>query len=112
MARARLASDGCEAIELQASDLRLDPRTRSVHCDEQPVALCPVEYELLRALMTRAGHAVSKAQLERWLRSLGRMTRRDSVAVHIHHLRRKIGRHRIRTVRGAGYLVPPDISGW
>lgn len=97
---------------LTVSDLRLDPRARTVHCDEQPVALGPLEYELLRALMTRPGQVVSRAQLEHWVRSLGRMTRRDAMAVHIHHLRRKIGHHRIRTVRGAGYLMPSDSLPW
>lgn len=97
---------------LTVSDLRLDLRARTVHCDEQPVALGPLEYELLCALMTRPGQVVSTAQLEQWVRSLGRMTRRDAMAVHIHHLRRKIGRHRIRTVRGAGYLLPSDGLPW
>lgn len=97
---------------LQVSDLRLDTRSRSVRCVDVPVALCPLEYELLRALMACPGRALSKAQLEVWLRSQGRMTQRDAVAVHIHHLRRKIGRDRIRTVRGVGYLVPSDSGPW
>jgi DNA-binding response OmpR family regulator len=90
----------------------MDPRTRSVRCDGRDVLLCPVEFELLRALMTRAGQVQSRSQLEAWLRGMGRMTRGSAVPVHIHHLRRKIGGEHIRTVRGAGYVLPPDMGDW
>jgi DNA-binding response OmpR family regulator len=97
---------------LTVDGLRLDLRARLVSGSAGPIELCPVEFELLRALMARPGQVVSRAQLEDWLRGRGRMTRGDALAVHIHHLRRKIGHHRIRTVRGAGYLVPPDSRCW
>jgi len=34
------------------------------------------------------------------------ITARDSVEVHIHALRRKIGSELTRNVRGVGYMVP------
>lgn len=101
-----------EDVALQVRDLRLDPRSRTVRRAGEVVALCPVEYELLRAMMARPGQVVSRAALEVRLRSLGRMTHGAAVTVHIHHLRRKIGGERIRTVRGIGYLLPRDAQRW
>jgi two-component system response regulator QseB len=97
---------------LRVNGLRLDPRARHVSGAAGPVDVCPVEFELLRALMARPGVALSPAQLAGWLRSCGRMTRRDAVPVHIHHLRRKIGGDHIRTIRGLGYLMPRDRQHW
>ncbi|MBP6735048.1 MAG: winged helix-turn-helix domain-containing protein, partial [Chromatiaceae bacterium] len=30
----------------------------------------------------------------------------NAIEVHVHHLRRKLGAERIRTLRGIGYLIP------
>jgi two-component system response regulator QseB len=30
----------------------------------------------------------------------------NAVEVHIHHLRKKLGKELIRTVRGIGYMIP------
>lgn len=90
---------------LQAQDLTLDPAARSVTQAGAPVVLSTREFDLLHALMLSAGRVLSRDQLEQHLYSWGQEVDSNTVEVHIHHLRRKIGNSLIRTVRGVGYML-------
>lgn len=74
-----------------------------VTVDGRPVALSPTEYALLLALLARPGEVVSHSELggHAWAEPVSA----NLVQVYISYLRRKIGPERIRTVRGAGYLL-------
>jgi two-component system response regulator QseB len=67
------------------------------------VTLSPTEYALLVALASRPGEPVSQERLttEVW----GQRKSSNLVEVYIGYLRRKLGPDRIRTVRGAGYIL-------
>ncbi|MCM2253083.1 MAG: winged helix-turn-helix domain-containing protein [Ramlibacter sp.] len=93
---------------LSAGDVVLDPAARRVTRAGAPVELAPREFDLLHALMLNAGHVLSREQLEQRMYSWGQEVESNAVEVHIHHLRRKLGGTRIRTVRGVGYLVPRE----
>lgn len=90
---------------LQAQDVTLDPAARTVTRQGRPVTLSTREFDLLQALMLNAGRVLSRAQLEQHLYSWGREVDSNTVEVHIHHLRRKLGPELIQTVRGVGYLL-------
>lgn len=98
------------AMPLRFADLVVDTTTRDVHRAGTPVPLRPKEYELLVALMRRAGGLVSRRELlaEVWGYS-GDVSSR-TVDTHIAVLRRKLG-HRaeepgfILTVAKAGYRL-------
>lgn len=74
-----------------------------VTVDGRPVALSPTEYALLLALLNRPGEVVSHAELGG--RAWSEPVSANLVQVYISYLRRKIGAERIRTIRGAGYLL-------
>jgi DNA-binding response OmpR family regulator len=84
----------------------LDPGARTVTLDGAPVELGAKEFQLLEVLLLNSGLVFSRAQLEQHLYSWNDETGSNTVEVYIHHLRRKLGRDLIRTVRGVGYLVP------
>jgi DNA-binding response OmpR family regulator len=90
---------------LTAGDLSLDPARRRVTRDGAEVTLTAREYALLEYLIRRAGEVVSKTELldHVWDASLD--TAPNAVEVYIGYLRRKIGRDRLETVRGAGYRL-------
>jgi two-component system, OmpR family, response regulator len=90
---------------LTVGDLRLDPARRRVTRADAEVALTVREYALLDYLMRRAGQVVSKTELldHVWDASLD--TAPNAVEVYVGYLRRKIGRDRLETVRGAGYRL-------
>ncbi|MGM9516863.1 response regulator [Roseateles sp. DB2] len=90
---------------LQVQDLVLDPAARSVQRAGQPVALATREFDLLQLLMLSAGRVLSREQLEQQLYAWGREVESNTIEVHIHHLRKKLGPGLIQTVRGVGYLL-------
>jgi DNA-binding response OmpR family regulator len=60
---------------------------------------------VLEALMRRAGHIVSRSDLEQLLYGYGGEISSNAVEVHLSSLRRKLGRDSIDTVRGLGYCL-------
>ena len=91
--------------QLVAQDVVLDPAGRVVTQAGAPVPLSAREFDLLHALMLNAGRVLSREQLEQHLYSWGQEVDSNTVEVHIHHLRRKLGPALIQTVRGVGYTL-------
>lgn len=104
-------SEGNPAPLLQLGPLVLDPSTRTARLGEAPLDLSPREYALLEALAARPGRALSRAQLEDAIYGWGEEVASNTIEVHVHHLRRKLGPGWIRTLRGVGYaLFPPTTA--
>jgi len=90
---------------LSHGGVTLDPATRQVTRDGQPVLLSAREFAVLEALMQRPGALLSRAQLEDRLYGWGEEIESNAVSVYIHQLRRKLGADFIQNVRGVGYFV-------
>jgi DNA-binding response OmpR family regulator len=90
---------------LQARGVVLDPAARSVTVNGAAVVLSAREFDLLHALLLGSGRVLTREQLEQHLYRWGREVESNTVEVHIHHLRRKLGVDLIQTVRGVGYVV-------
>ena len=94
---------------LEAADLRLDPATRSVSRDGEPIALSAKEFALLEAFMRRAGHVLTRLQLLEHAWDYEYENRSNIVDVYVRYLREKIdrpfGTDSIETVRGVGYRL-------
>ncbi|WP_319460858.1 response regulator transcription factor [Micromonospora sp. RTP1Z1] len=90
---------------LAVGDLRLDPARRRVTRADAEVALTTREYALLDYLMRRPGQVVSKTELLDHVWDASLETAPNAVEVYVGYLRRKIGRDRLETVRGAGYRL-------
>jgi len=96
--------------QLQVQDITLDPAARSVLQAGVPVTLSAREFDLLHALMLNAGRVLSREQLEQHLYSWGQEVESNTIEVHIHHLRRKLGPSLIQTVRGVGYMLTKEVA--
>ncbi len=90
---------------LTVGDLRLDPARRRVTRADAEVVLTSREYALLDYLMRRPGEVVSKTELLDHVWDASVDTAPNAVEVYVGYLRRKIGRERLETVRGAGYRL-------
>jgi DNA-binding response OmpR family regulator len=102
---------GRAAPVLSHDGVTLDPSTRQVTRDGEPVLLSAREFAVLEALMVRPGAILSRAQLEDRLYGWGDAIESNAVSVYIHQLRRKLGADFIRNVRGVGYFVGRPGSG-
>jgi two-component system OmpR family response regulator len=92
---------------LQAGPVTLNPATREVRLAGQRVDCTAREFMLLEALMRRAGHIVSRSDLERLLYGYDGQVSSNAIEVHLSNLRRKLGRELVETLRGLGYRLKP-----
>ncbi|MBA3068192.1 MAG: response regulator transcription factor [Hyphomonas sp.] len=84
-------------------NIELDIVNSELRVDGVAVEATSLEYRLLRYLMQRAGRIVSQSELVEALYATAAMRESNTVEVYISRLRRKIGKERIKTVRGLGY---------
>jgi two-component system, OmpR family, response regulator len=97
-----------EQLILEVGDLSLDPKGHVAHLNAELLALSKKEYLLLKALMESAGRIQTKESLEAKLYDFAEEISSNSVEVHIHNLRKKLPKNRIKTVRGIGYTMKQD----
>ena len=90
---------------LSHAGVTLDPSTRQVTKDGQPVLLSAREFAVLEALMQRPGAVLSRARLEDRLYGWGDAVESNAVSVYVLQLRRKLGQDFIRNMRGVGYFL-------
>ena len=96
---------------LAFGDLELDPAERRVTRAGKEVTLTAREYAVLEYLMRRPGEVVSKTELLDHVWDAAVDTAPNAVEVYVGYLRRKIGRERLETVRGAGYRLALPVPG-
>ena len=93
---------------MHVRDVMMNPSARHVARAGKAISLSTREFDLLQALLLNAGRVLSREQLEQHLYRWGHEVESNTIEVHIHHLRRKMGAGLIDTVRGVGYIVMPE----
>ncbi|MBL9038887.1 MAG: response regulator transcription factor [Archangium sp.] len=97
--------------QLSVGGITVDVPSRLTQLDGAAVDLTGIEFDILVALLRRAGRVVPRDAL---LSEAGRgdvIVGERTVDVHISHLRQKLGDDppkRIKTVRGVGYVLTKD----
>ncbi|MBK8580063.1 MAG: response regulator [Candidatus Accumulibacter sp.] len=100
---------GSATPRLEHAGVVLEPASKRVSRDGQPVTLSAREFALLLDLLSHKNHIRTRAQLEESLYAWGEETGSNTVEVYIHHLRKKLGAQFIRTVRGLGYRLGDPV---
>ena len=104
--RVRLRSDGvAEPTVLESGDVTLDLRTRRASVDGRSVELSAREFTMLEVFMRHSGQVLSREQLLSHVWGYDYDPGSNVVDVYVGYLRRKLGKQRIQTVRGMGYLI-------
>ncbi|NEY28645.1 two-component system response regulator PmrA [Escherichia coli] len=94
---------------LQVENIILNLSTQQVTFEGQQIELTPKEFALLSRLMMRAGQTVNREILQQDLYSWQDDLSSNTLEVHIHNLRRKLGKERIKTVRSVGYRLESQL---
>ena len=103
----------CLVFEVQ--DVRVDPESRRAWRGQEEVVLSRKEFDLVHALISRAGDIVTRDELMRDVWHTTFWTSSKTIDVHLGWVRRKLGDdsrhpHLISTIRGKGLrfeLQPP-----
>lgn len=95
--------------------LDLDDEAKAVTVDGEPAALTPIEFSILRLLMSNPGRVYSSAQIYRQVWNENAYGSENAVAVHIRHLREKIEINPsepryLRVVWGQGYKMEKEAG--
>lgn len=98
-------SRGFSPSQLNHDGLTLDKAGHKVALNGEPVNLSPREFVILQALLENAGAVLSRSTLEQALYGWEMDVESNTVEVHVHFLRKKVGEGLIRTVRGVGYTI-------
>lgn len=93
---------------LSFSDLQLDPQAKTLTKAEQPINLTAKEFQILHKLMLKPDHIVTREQLEESLYAWGDEIESNAIEVFIYQIRKKIGGHYIKTIRGLGYRMDQE----
>ncbi|MHA7600508.1 response regulator [Alicycliphilus sp. T452] len=83
----------------------VDMHSGEVWCAGRRVELGRREWTLLQALIQAQGRVLSTTQLHDSLYGLEQDVESNTVNVHVHHLRKKLGPDLIETVRGQGFRL-------
>jgi len=100
---------------LKVGEVEVDVGVRQVEVRGQAVELTGLEFDLLLALMRRAGRVVPRSSLLTLAGRADVTVNERTVDVHISHLRKKLSKagsptKLIQTVRGVGYVLGGERS--
>lgn len=91
--------------DLRFADLILDPQAKTLMQAGQVINLTAKEFQILHKLMQKPEHVITREQLEESLYAWGSEVESNAIEVFISQLRKKIGSHYIKTLRGLGYRM-------
>lgn len=91
-------------------DLVLDPAARTLFKAGEEIKLGASEFAVLESLLTHQGRIISRQVLEETLYGWDEGVESNAVEVYIHHLRKKLGKDLIRTIRGVGYTIKKLVN--
>lgn len=91
--------------QVVVDDLRLEMKYRQIFMNDRALEITPKEYVILARLMMSVGNPVHRDTLCEDIYQRRSQPTTNVLEVHIHNLREKIGKERIRTVRSFGYAL-------
>ena len=101
----QLQAEAVNPQVLNLKELQINLRSRELRINGQPVSLSAREFILTETFMRHPGQILSREQLLDHVWGYDYNPGTNIVDVYVGYLRKKLGRHRIETVRGMGYRL-------
>ncbi|OOF59246.1 response regulator [Rodentibacter myodis] len=98
-------SHGHSSAIIEHLGVQLDPNQRVVKLNAEIISLTTREYKLLELFMLNKTRVLSRSTIEEKLSTWEEEISTTALDVHIYNLRKKLGKHFIRTVHGVGYAL-------
>ena len=93
-----------ESEKLVIGNMEIDKTARSVKVDGEKVELSSTEFSMVEMFVSRQGEVVSRSYIYKLLFSDEDESASNILDVYIYKLRRKLGKEKIKTKRGYGYI--------
>ena len=109
--RVRLRSER-NAMEttIRVGDMRLDLKTRQAIVGDERIDLSAREFAMAEAFFRHPGQVLSREQLLDLVWGYAFDPGSNIVDVYVGYVRRKLGKHRITSLRGMGYRLEQDAG--
>ena len=102
---------GAPDTGLTVGAIQLNPDTGQLTLGAESVSLPRSELQILHYLMRHPDQVATRRRLEEQLYGWDQGAESNALEVHIHHLRRRLGKTTIRTIRGVGYMLDSEQAG-
>lgn len=96
---------GVCAPEIRYKNITFNPQTRKTFLDGAEITLSPKETALLELLLFNRNKVLSREAIENKIYSWDDDVSSNAVEVHIHHLRKKLGKDFVKTINKIGYVL-------
>ncbi|WP_424930899.1 response regulator transcription factor [Amaricoccus macauensis] len=103
-------ASGHAASRVAIGSVWIDTNRMTVHSDEKPISVSPLEYRLLTFLALNKGRVIPPTELLEHLYGDDDAREVNAVEAIITRLRRKVGPDVVRTRRGFGYIAEDHVS--
>ena len=98
-------SSGLSTPEIKYREITFNPQNRKTFFNGKEVTLSPKETALLELLLLNRNKVLSKESIESKIYSWDDDVSSNAVEVHIHHLRKKLGKDIVKTINKIGYIM-------
>ncbi|MDQ8936536.1 response regulator [Acinetobacter rudis] len=104
----RISGDMDDMVTI--GNIQINKANKQVYLDQVEVELTQKEYHLLELLSLNRGRVISRESIENSFYHYDADVSSNVIQVHIHNLRRKLGKNIVRTVQGFGYIMDVNHS--
>lgn len=96
---------GATQTEYILGDIKIIPAAHAVYKNNNLVEVSAKEWSIIETLATTPNCIFSREQLEQKISDKQDVLQSNTVEVHIHNIRQKLGKSFIKTIRGLGYKI-------
>lgn len=98
-------SKGANQTEYVLGNIKIIPSAHAIYQDDVLIDVSAKEWTIIETLAATPNCIFSREQLEQKITDKQDVLQSNTVEVHIHNIRQKLGKNFIKTIRGLGYKI-------